>query len=79
MSAAEESIVIIIERERVRKIGPVGIAAAGLGAVGAVAAVAVFAIVSLLSAAVAEFAFRWAVAIGLVAALVAALYVGVRS
>jgi hypothetical protein len=79
MSAAEDPIVIVIERERVRKIGHVGIAAAGLGAVAVGAAVAVYTSAILWSAAVANFILQWAIAIGLVAAVFAALYLGVRS
>jgi hypothetical protein len=79
MSAAEDPIVIIIERERVRKVRQAGAAGAGLGGVGSIAAVAVYTNTNLLSAAVAEFAFRWAIAIGLLAAVFAALYLGVRS
>lgn len=79
MSAAEEPIVIIIERERVRKVRQAGAAGAGLGGVGSIAAVAVYTNTNLLSAAVAEYALRWAIAIGLVATVLAALYLGVRS
>ena len=79
MSAAEEPIVIIIERERVRKVRQAGAAGAGLGGVGSIAAVAVYTNTNLLSAAVAEYALRWAIAIGLLAAVCAALYLGVRS
>lgn len=79
MAAAEDPIMIVIEHERIRKVRRAGAAGAGIGAVGAVAAVAVYTSASLLTATVAEFVFRWAVAIGLVAALVAALYLGVRS
>jgi hypothetical protein len=79
MSAAEDPIVIIIERERVRKVRQAGAAGAGLGGSIAVAAVAVYTNTNLLSAAVAEFALRWAIAIGLLATVLAALYLGVRS
>ena len=79
MSAAEDPIVIIIERERVRKVRQAGAAGAGLGGVVAVAAVAVYTNVNLLSVAVAEYALRWAIAIGLLVAVLTALYLGVRS
>ena len=79
MSAAEDPIVIIIERERVRKVRQAGSAGAGLGGVGSIAAVAVYTNVNLLSVAVAEYALRWAIAIGLLVAVLAALYLGVRS
>jgi hypothetical protein len=79
MSAAEDPIAIIIERERVRKVRQAGAAGARLGGSIAVAAVAVYTNVNLLSVAVAEYALRWAIAIGLLVAVLAALYLGVRS
>jgi hypothetical protein len=79
MSAAEDPIAIIIECERVRKVRQAGAAGAGLGGSIAVAAVAVYTNTNLLSAAVADFALRWAIAIGLVATVLGALYLGVRS
>ena len=79
MAAAEDPIVIIIEREWIRKVRQAGAAGAGLGADGATAAVAIYTNANLLSAAVAEYAFRWAIAIGLVAVVLAVFYLGVRS
>jgi hypothetical protein len=79
MSAAEDPIVIIIERERIRKISHVGIGAAASSAVATEAVVAVGTSAPLWSAVVAEFVLRWAIAIGLVATVLAALYLGVRS
>ena len=79
MAAAEDPIVIIIEREWIRKVRQAGAAGAGLGGIGAVAAVAIYTNANLLSAAVAEYAFRWAIAIGLLAVVLSVLYLGVRS
>lgn len=79
MSSVKNPIVIVIGRERVRKVSHVGIAAAAMSVVAAGAWVTAGTSANRWSAAVAEFILRWTIAIGLVAAVFVALYWGVQS